>query len=81
MSTNEVKGQDCTDLFKAAYENRYTWESDFLGYEGNCTWTDGEREIKGNFTLGQDLKAKVNGIDDEQIKKTHVFATLGSGYS
>ena len=39
MLINEVKGEDCTHLFKAAYENRYTWESDFSGYEGNCSWT------------------------------------------
>ena len=34
MLTNEVKRVNCTQLFKAAYENRYTWDSDFLGYEG-----------------------------------------------
>jgi len=70
MLTNEVKeGTDCTCLFKAAYENRYTWESDFKGYEGICSWTDGAREIKGRFSLGQDLKATVREIDDEQIHK------------
>ena len=70
MSINEVKGQDCTNLFKAAYENRYTWESDFSGYEGSCSWTDGTKEIKGTFSLGQDLKASINDIDDEQIHKS-----------
>ena len=70
MSTNEVKEQDCTNLFKAAYENRYTWESDFLGYEGSCSWTDGTKEIKGTFSLGKDLKATINDIDDEQIHKS-----------
>ena len=69
MLTNEVKGQDCTTLFKAAYENRYTWESDFSGYEGSCSWTDGKREIQGGFKLGKDFKATVKGIDDEQIYK------------
>ena len=70
MLTNEFKvGADCTYLFKAAYENRYTWESDFSGYEGICSWTDGAREIKGRFSLGQDLKATVKEIDDEQIHK------------
>ena len=70
MLTNEFKlGADCTYLFKAAYENRYTWESDFSGYEGICSWTDGAREIKGRFSLEQDLKATVKEIDDEQIHK------------
>jgi len=69
MLNKGIKGEDCTHLFKAAYENRYTWESNFLGYEGNCSWTDGEKEIKGTFSLGQDLKATLNKIDDEQIHK------------
>ena len=64
-----MKGTDCTHLFKSAYENRYTWESDFSGYEGRCSWTNGEREIKGSFCLGQDLKATINEIDDEEIHK------------
>tara|TARA_B100000700_G_scaffold300363_1_gene368421 strand:+ start:4102 stop:4764 length:663 start_codon:yes stop_codon:yes gene_type:complete len=69
MLDPEFKKISCTQLFKAAYENRYTWESNFLGYEGNCSWTDGKREIKGRFSLGQDLKATVKEIDDEQINK------------
>ena len=69
MLTNEMKGADCTHLFKSAYENRYTWESDFPGYEGRCSWTDGEREIKGSFCLGQNLKASVKEIDDEEMHK------------
>ncbi len=69
MLTNEVQEMSCTEFFKAAYENRYTWESNFPGYQGSCSWTDGTREIKGSFSLGQDLKAIVNEIDDEQINK------------
>ena len=69
MLTKEMTGTDCTHLFKSAYENRYTWESDFSGYEGRCSWTDGEREVEGSFCLGQDLKATVKGIDDEKIHK------------
>ena len=69
MLTKEVKGADCTYLFKAAYENRYTWESDFPGYKGNCSWTDGRKVIKGSFSLGKDLKAIIHEIDDEKIHK------------
>tara|TARA_B100000965_G_scaffold354479_1_gene331182 strand:- start:3608 stop:4276 length:669 start_codon:yes stop_codon:yes gene_type:complete len=69
MLKNELKEASCAQLFRAAYENRYTWESDFPGYEGNCSWTDGQKEIKGTFILGKDLKATVKQIDDEQIKK------------
>ncbi len=69
MLNNKVEAANCTELFKAAYENRYTWESDFPGYEGSCSWTDGKNQIKGTFSLGQDLKATVNKINNEQIKK------------
>ena len=44
-----MTGTDCRFFFKAAYENRYTWESDFSGYEGSCSWTDGETEVKGSL--------------------------------
>ncbi len=70
-----MTGEDCTHLFKSAYENRYTWESDFSGYEGRCSWTDGNREVEGNFCLGQDLKATVHDIDDEEINKA-IFSQL-----
>ena len=69
MLRTEAKGEDCTQLFKAAYENRYTWESDFSGYKGTCCWTNGKREVKGQFTLGKDLKSNIEGIDDEPINK------------
>tara|TARA_Y100001968_G_scaffold260724_1_gene248380 strand:+ start:827 stop:1480 length:654 start_codon:yes stop_codon:yes gene_type:complete len=64
-----MTGVDCRHLFKSAYENRYTWESDFSGYEGRCSWTDGEKEITGSFCLGKDLKATVSEIDDEETHK------------
>ena len=69
MLTKGMTGADCTHLFKSAYENRYTWESDFSGYKGRCSWTDGKREVEGSFCLGQDLKATVNEIDDKEIHK------------
>ena len=69
MISTEIKGTDCTEVFKAAYENRYTWGSDFSGYKGTCTWSDDKRELKGSFNLGKDLKANVIGINDENINK------------
>ena len=69
MLTNKVNKANCTEVFQAAYENRYTWDPGFLGYEGLCSWTDGKKEVKGTFCLGKDLKATVKEIDDEQIKQ------------
>ena len=69
------KGVNCTNLFKAAYENRYTWEHGFSGYKGKCAWSDGKRLIKGYFNLSKDLKASVKDISDENIHKA-IFSQL-----
>ena len=62
-------GTDCREAFRAAYENRYTWEPGFGGYQGRCVWEQGERVVEGSFVVGADLKASVDGIDDEDVRK------------
>ena len=63
-------GCDCRELFQAAYENRYTWDPSFSGYRGRCLWLHDDRVEEGDFQLGADLKASVDGIDDELIHKS-----------
>ena len=43
---------DCTDAFRAAYENRYTWEPGFGGYKGRCSWEQDDRLVSGSFEVG-----------------------------
>ena len=62
-------GSDCTDAFRAAYENRYTWEPGFGGYKGRCSWEQDDRLVSGSFEVGADLKAKVEGVADEEVNK------------
>jgi hypothetical protein len=68
-------GSDATAAFRAAYENRYTWEPGFGGYRGRCVWeqpgADGEpgRRVEGTFVVGADLKAQVEGVADEEVHK------------
>ena len=68
-------GSDCTAAFRAAYENRYTWDPGFGGYRGRCVWEQAgsgdaaDRRAEGSFQVGADLKAQVDGIDDEAIHK------------
>jgi hypothetical protein len=62
-------GSDIRELFRAAYENRYTWEPGFGGYRGRCVWEQGEQRVEGQFRVGADLKASVEGIEDEEITK------------
>ncbi|MEB3242290.1 MAG: DUF3386 domain-containing protein [Cyanobacteriota bacterium] len=62
-------GTDLSGAFRAAYNNRYTWEPGFGGYQGRCSWQQGERLVEGRFTVGADLKASVEGIDDPEVHK------------
>jgi len=75
VSNQITSGCDCTAAFRAAYENRYTWEPDFGGYQGRFIWEqagdageDGKR-VEGTFVVGADLKATVAGVADEEIHK------------
>ena len=75
VSNQITSGSDCTAAFRAAYENRYTWEPDFGGYQGRCIWEqdgdagrDGKR-VDGTFVVGADFKATVAGVADEEIHK------------
>ena len=68
-------GSDCTAAFRAAYENRYTWDPGFGGYQGLAVWEQAgtgdepDRRVEGRFQVGADLKATVEGIDDAEIHK------------
>ena len=64
-----ASGSDCTAAFRAAYENRYTWQPGFGGYRGRCVWEQGDQRQEGSFSVGADLKAQVEGIDDETVHK------------
>lgn len=62
-------GTDLRELFQAAYQNRYTWEPGFGGYAGRCVWEQEGQRAEGRLMVGADLKANVEGIDDETISK------------
>lgn len=57
------------DFFRAAYENRYTWDSDFPGYIADVTFTAGDTTITGKAQVGADLKATVSEVEDESTRK------------
>jgi hypothetical protein len=53
-----------TDLFRAAYENRYTWDKNFPGYTAHVTLTQGDEIFTGQVQVNTDLSATVTGIDN-----------------
>lgn len=73
--TPPAPGSDCRAAFRAAYENRYTWDPAFGGYRGRCVWeqlgdaAEPSRRLEGTFVVGADLKAQVDGIEDGEVHK------------
>ena len=61
---------NCKEIFRKAYENRYTWKNDFYGYQGKCIFLNNNNIYKGNFILGKDFKPNILKIEDEQVVKS-----------
>jgi len=61
---------NCMEIFRKAYESRYTWKNDFNGYEGRCTFLTNNNIHKGSFVLGKDFKPNIHNIEDEKIVKS-----------
>ena len=61
---------NCKEIFRKAYENRYTWKNDFHGYQGKCIFFVDNHIHEGNFVLGKDFKTNIQNIEDEKIVKS-----------
>ena len=64
---DNLKDINCKEIFKKAYENRYTWKNDFHGYQGKCIFLNNNNIHKGDFVLGKDLKPNIQKIEDEKV--------------
>ena len=67
MNLTEI---NCKELFRSAYEKRYTWNNKFNGYEGKCFFSLNNDSFKGKFILGQNFKPEIHNIDDQKIVKS-----------
>ena len=67
MNLTEI---NCKELFKKAYEKRYTWSHNFCGYKGKCIFSVNSDTYKGDFVLGKDFKPEIDNIDDQKIVKS-----------
>ena len=59
------ESKPCIDVFRDAYNNRYTWESDFKGYSGDVIWSDGSRKTMGSFSIDAEFKTCIKNISDD----------------
>jgi len=64
---DDLKEINCKEIFRRAYENRYTWKSSFNGYKGKCIFLTKNNIHKGNFVLGEDFKPNIQKIEDDKI--------------
>jgi len=67
---DNLKDINCKEIFRKAYENRFTWKKDFLGYQGKCIFLTNNNIHKGNFLLVKDFKPNIQKIEDEKIVKS-----------
>jgi hypothetical protein len=67
---DNLKEINCKEIFRKAYENRYTWKNDFHGYQGKCIFLTNNNIYKGNFVLGKDFKPNIQKIEDEKVVKS-----------
>ncbi|MGB8698335.1 MAG: DUF3386 domain-containing protein [Thermosynechococcaceae cyanobacterium] len=66
MTTATLAAQD---LFRAAYENRYTWDAQFPGYTADVTYTHEGQTVTGQVRVTADFKAEVHQVEDENAQK------------
>ena len=57
------------DLFRAAYENRYTWDADFPGYGASVTLRSGGMTHRGQVQVNADFTFEVLNIADEAAQR------------
>ena len=65
-----LKEINCKEIFRKAYESRYTWKNDFYGYQGKCIFFVDNNIYEGSFVLGKDFKPNIKNIEDEKIVKS-----------
>lgn len=58
------------DRFRAAYENRYTWDSEFPGYTTKLELKQGDEVFTAEIKVNSDLSVEVSGIEDEKVSES-----------
>ena len=58
------------DLFRTAYENRYTWNSDFPGYVADVELKQADDVYTGKIRVNADLSVEITDIQNEAIQES-----------
>ena len=65
-----TESRSATELFQAAYENRYTWEPNFPGYTAGVEFKHGDMVLNGTIVVNANLSAEVMGIEDVEARNS-----------
>jgi hypothetical protein len=65
-----IQQMNARELFRAAYENRYTWDENFPGYSADVQLKQGDKVYNGTIQINRDLTVEVTGIEDEQVQES-----------
>jgi hypothetical protein len=57
------------ELFRAAYENRYTWDDKFPGYSADVQFRQDSQVYTGKVQVNPDLTFAVTDVSDESAQK------------
>lgn len=57
------------DIFRSAYENRYTWDTEFPGYTATATMDSDGQKYTAQVIVKADLSFEVTDIEDKEVKK------------
>lgn len=58
------------DLFRAAYENRYTWDANFPGYSADLELKQGDEVYPAKVRINHDLSVEVQDVDNEEVQQS-----------
>jgi hypothetical protein len=65
-----VTTDNARDLFRKAYENRYTWDAQFPGYTADLTLKQENEVYTGKLRVNADYSVEVTEIEDEKVTES-----------
>lgn len=58
------------DLFRSAYNSRYTWDDEFPGYTARVEIKEKQEVYQAEVAINPDLNIQLTGIENEKIRAT-----------
>ena len=57
------------ELFRDAFESRYTWDESFPGYSADVQLIQGQEAYRGKIFISRDLSVEVSGVSSKQVEE------------